>query len=355
MIARLVVMALAALQIVSAAAQIVEPPAFPKSITIIVGFAPGGGDEAGLASRRTGASALLPQPGYDHTARLYARHLARFLPGAVHVDLRHMPGAGSARAAAHLYTEAPTDGSEIAILSGSLLRLAALGHASAPFDPRQFSVIGGRYEDEYLCVSSRQGPQDIAAINGESIFGATAPGQRSQVHFSALMVATGKSARLVPGYRDFNDAVRALQRGEVQALCGWSHEDIRSRMPGAGQLVPIVRFSAPGGQTRLPNVPDVMALTGDSTKRAALAFLGWEGVAAYTLLAPPGVPAATLEILRAGYGKMMMDPAVRQEGLRRNLAIEAVPASRIEQALAAMAESPPQVRTLIENFARPQF
>src|SRR5262245_38763713 len=57
-----------------------------KQVTIIVGFTPGG--------------------TYDLTARLYARHIGRYLPGKPAVLVQNMPGAGSLVAAANLYNVA---------------------------------------------------------------------------------------------------------------------------------------------------------------------------------------------------------------------------------------------------------
>ena len=71
---------------------------FP-TISLVSGFAPGGGDAQGSASRGGGPLAMRPRPVYDLTARLYSRHLGRFLLGNPEIVLKHRPGAGSLRAA----------------------------------------------------------------------------------------------------------------------------------------------------------------------------------------------------------------------------------------------------------------
>ena len=55
--------------------------------------------------------------GYDVYGRLMARHLGRHIPGQPNVVVQNMPGAGSLRAANHLYTAAPKDGSAIRFIS----------------------------------------------------------------------------------------------------------------------------------------------------------------------------------------------------------------------------------------------
>src|SRR5437868_2876043 len=69
-----------------------------KQVTIVVGFTAGG--------------------GYDMTARLYARHLGRHLAGNPAVIVANMPGAGSAVAAASLFSAPPQDGTRLGIVAG---------------------------------------------------------------------------------------------------------------------------------------------------------------------------------------------------------------------------------------------
>src|SRR5215510_15670887 len=68
-----------------------------KTITLIIGFGPGG--------------------GYDLWARTVARHIGKHLPGKPSVVPQNMPGAGSFVAASHLYNVAPKDGSVMGIIA----------------------------------------------------------------------------------------------------------------------------------------------------------------------------------------------------------------------------------------------
>src|SRR5215472_1459183 len=65
-----------------------------RTVTLVVGYGPGG--------------------GYDLFARVMARHLGRFIPGNPSVVVQNMPGAGSLRATNWLYAVAPRDGTVIA-------------------------------------------------------------------------------------------------------------------------------------------------------------------------------------------------------------------------------------------------
>ena len=71
----------------SAAAETVQEFYSGRTVTILVGFGPGG--------------------GYDLTARLVSAHLGRHIPGNPTVIVQNMPGAASVKATNYLYNATP--------------------------------------------------------------------------------------------------------------------------------------------------------------------------------------------------------------------------------------------------------
>src|SRR6476661_3256365 len=70
-----------------------------ETISIQIGYGPGG--------------------GYDTYGRALARHFGRFIPGNPAIIPKNMPGAGSLRAANHIYNLSAREGTEIGIFSAS--------------------------------------------------------------------------------------------------------------------------------------------------------------------------------------------------------------------------------------------
>ena len=103
-----------------------------KQVTIVVGYSSAG--------------------TYDVTARLFARHLGKYLPGKPTIIVRNMPGAGSMVAANNLYSSAPKDGTTLGVIGGGVVLEPLLGNSQANYDPRRFNWIGGRTRDNFLCV-----------------------------------------------------------------------------------------------------------------------------------------------------------------------------------------------------------
>ena len=82
-----------------------------KTITFIVGFSSGG--------------------GYDTYARLLARHMPNHISGNPSIIVQNMDGAGSMRAANHVYNVAPKDGTVISAVNATLLMYQLLGGKGA--------------------------------------------------------------------------------------------------------------------------------------------------------------------------------------------------------------------------------
>ena len=107
-------MVLAGIAAPSAAVAQTEGPFARKTVTIIVGYAPGG--------------------SYDLYARFVARALGRYLPGQPAVVVQNMSGAGSLQAANYLFKVAPKDGTALGVVAETLPMEQALQNPGVQFD-----------------------------------------------------------------------------------------------------------------------------------------------------------------------------------------------------------------------------
>src|SRR3990172_7305792 len=93
-----------------------------KTITIVVGYKPGG--------------------GYDATARLLARHLPKHIPGSPTIIVQNMPGANSIIGANHVYVVAKPDGLTLGTFNRNLPIAHLLNVAGGKYDMTKFAWIG---------------------------------------------------------------------------------------------------------------------------------------------------------------------------------------------------------------------
>jgi len=90
-----------------------------KQITLIVGAGVGG--------------------GYDHQARLVARHLGRHIAGNPPIIVQNMPAAGSMAATNYMFSTAPRDGTAIALIQRGMLLAKLTYPSSARFEIDKFA------------------------------------------------------------------------------------------------------------------------------------------------------------------------------------------------------------------------
>ena len=102
-----------------------------ETISIQIGYGPGG--------------------GYDTYGRVLARHYGRFIPGNPNVVPKNMPGAGSLRAANHIYNLTARDPVDIGLFSASTAVEPMMGNDQAKFDVTKFGWIGSMNQDISFC------------------------------------------------------------------------------------------------------------------------------------------------------------------------------------------------------------
>src|SRR5882672_8217914 len=98
-----------------------------KTVTIMVGFSPGG--------------------GFDINARVLARHLGRDIPGNPVVVVQNMPGAGSITAVHYLDLTAPKDGTFLDIFNFGNIGESRLNPDKVKVDFRKYNWVGSISQD----------------------------------------------------------------------------------------------------------------------------------------------------------------------------------------------------------------
>ena len=116
------VTALALLALVGCNRQSQAPYFEGKTVTIVVGYKPGG--------------------GYDTVARLLSRYLPKYIPGTPTVIVQNMPGANSLIAANYVYAQAKPDGLTIGTFNRNLPIGQLLKVDGVKFDMLKYAWIG---------------------------------------------------------------------------------------------------------------------------------------------------------------------------------------------------------------------
>jgi tripartite-type tricarboxylate transporter receptor subunit TctC len=314
-----------------AAAQTVEEFYAGRQINIVVGFNPGG--------------------AYDPYARAVARHLPRHLPGAPTIVIKNMQGAGSVIAANHLYNVAPRDGSELAVIAGGAALEPVYGKKTAQFDGRQFTWLGSANEEIAGCLAWHDTPfktvEDL--FKGEMITGASGA---SNLEFpTAMNMVLGTRMKLVRGYRGPANILIALERGEVQGMCGMVNTIVGTQRPDwlRDNKVRILVQIGLERTARMGDRPFVMDYAkSDDDRRVLRMIFGWT-MMGRPFLAPPGIPEDRRVALIKAFDATMRDPAFLEDAAKQRLEIAPTSGAQIDRFLAEVYDTP---KPLIERAAK---
>lgn len=299
-----------------------------KTVTLVVGFAPGG--------------------GYDAAARVLARTYGRYLPGNPTIIVQNQPGAGSMVAANSLYNTAPKDGSQLGMFAAAVALEPLLGNASAKYDVTRFEWIGNLNRDTSSCgawqsagvKSWREASKKKLAI------AVTGIGAIQQGRF--MVSELGAPFNLIYGFSGMGAIHLAMQRGEIDGGCGIFTSTARNLFRAdieSGRLNIFLQFSEEpepyfGGAATVYS----LMRTADDRRLAALIFLPAE--ISRPIAAPPGTPPGTVRLLRAALEKAVQDPEYLAE--MRKMDVEPRPLTG-EQTTAAFAGLLDAPKALIER------
>jgi tripartite-type tricarboxylate transporter receptor subunit TctC len=308
-----------------------------KQITFIIGSGTGG--------------------GYDVYGRALAAFIGQHIPGKPTVVVSNMVGASSLRAAGYMADVAVRDGTVIAMTLSSIPTAPQLTATGAKFDPSKFSWIGSMTADPFVGYVWHTSPIQTVAdtLKTEVTMGADSLGAAGADMAVIAKTFFGMKLKLVLGYPDSNSVKLAMEKGEVEGTFANFYADIRSTRP-EWLRDNLVRIIVQHGRKRakdLPNVPSIYEFVKNDEQRQSLDLLLERQDFAKPVFAPPGVPAARVEILRRAFDETLKDPAFIAVTEKARIPIDdPMPGAELAKRVAELAKTPPEVGAhLREIFA----
>ncbi|HSR56332.1 MAG TPA: hypothetical protein VLN73_08815 [Alphaproteobacteria bacterium] len=276
-----------------------------KNLDLIVGYNPGG--------------------GYDAYTRLLGRHIGGHIPGKPNIVVKNMPGAGSLKAANFLYNVAKKDGTVFGMFAGGIAMDALIGGKQTKFDPRKFNWLGSMTESSSACWAwHTSGFTSLDQVfEKEMVLGASSGGSSTAAWPRAMNAFLGTKFKVITGYPGSKGITLAVERGEVQGLCGYFISSIRSRKADwlRDNKVRMIVQEAKVRHPDYPNVPTVFEYAKDEkTKQAFNLVFGWQ-VMGRPFTLPPGVPGDRVAAMRKAFMDALADKALLADAKRIKVTI----------------------------------
>ncbi len=314
-----------------------------KSITLIVGYGPGG--------------------GYDVYARLLARYLGRYVPGSPAVVIQNMPGAGSLRAANYIYNNAPKDGSVIGTFSRDMPLAGVLaGNSNIQFDPRKFTWLGSpssfatdayvlwvRKDAEAKSIEEARGPKARTLI-----IGGTGEGASGNDVAILLQDVLKIKFKIITGYPDSGALFLAIERKELDGRFAGISAVGSSKaewLDPKSNIHALLQFGRPTRHPNYPNVPTARELATDEQSRLLIEFAELPYLLSRPFVAPPNVPADRAAALQKAFLDATADKEFLVESERLKVEVSPVGATEALSLLDKVVAAPESVKETMRKLA----
>lgn len=286
---------------------------------------------------------------YDAYGRLIARHIGDHIPGNPSVVVQNMPGAGGLKAADHIYNVAPKDGTELGIIASSTLMEPLFDKKQALFDASKFSWLGSANQTIAYCgVGPGSHITSFAQLlkSAEEItFGATGPAAITYQHPMVMKNVLGANLRLISGYGGLPDVALAVQRGEVDGICGMSVSSIKAQyqhMIDSGEMKLIIQMG-PHKDQSFGDIPSIFDYAKTDEQRQIFSLAFDQLALGKPFMAPPGIPDDRYEALSEAFTDTLTDQALLADAKQMQLEIDYLSGSDVKKLLNEFANYPSAV------------
>ncbi len=300
-----------------------------KTVTIIVGYKPGG--------------------GYDATARLLARHLPKYIPGKPTVIVQNMPGGNSITAANHVYNVAKPDGLTIGTFNRNLPIAQLTKVEGVKYDMTKFAWIGSAANETTILAIRNDLPYktfaDLRKAKEPVVIGSTGPGANTYDFPLLLKDLVGLNFKIVSGYSSSADIMLAVERKEADGRAG-SLTSLRTFID-RGLVHPVIR--ARSSQPGLENLPVDESFAPNPRAKAIMALRSAPEQIARPYVMPPNTPAEIVKTMRKAFADAIKDPALQAEEKKAKMDLDFTDGAEAEKILREVLAQP---KDIVDEFSK---
>ena len=294
--------------------------------------------------------------GIDLYARMLGRHMGKYIPGNPTINVQDMPGAGGIRAANFIADAAPKDGSAMGTFPGGPLAEPLVGLRNPGYDMSQFQWIGAISRDVSLCISWKGTPFKSLddARKQEMVVAGTGAGSETDSIPLILNDVLKTKFRVVTGYLGTKETFMAIENGETHGRCGLTFSSLKASKPDwlRDDKINVMLQMGLEKSPELPNVPLASELLNAEDKQV-LELVTMGTAVGRPFAAPPGTPAARVEILRRAFDAAMKDPLLLEEGRTIQAEISPTPGEEVQKIIARLYATPKPVVERTKKLLEP--
>jgi tripartite-type tricarboxylate transporter receptor subunit TctC len=296
-----------------------------KTLTLVVGFSPGG--------------------GYDVNARTLSRYLSAHIPGNPTIVVQNMPSAGSLTSVRYLNVNAPKDGTVVTTFNAGLVTQSIVQPDKVQLDFRNYSWVGVITPDFRVCYG--YGPKGVKSWDDlmsrkEFILGSTARASGNYINGAILREVFHAPVKQILGFPGSAEQRLAIERGELDGDCG-SFSSVPIEWLRDGLAHPFVRFT----DKVPPEIPESAVYIGkfakDADQKRLLDVLEAGDQVGRPYIVSKQVPPDRVAILRKAFNETMQDKAFLADMAKQLLPVFPLTGEDAEATVRRLTTAPPEI------------
>jgi tripartite-type tricarboxylate transporter receptor subunit TctC len=176
----------------------------------------------------------------------------------------------------------------------------------------------------------------------ESTLSGTGVGSTVSVYPTATNNVLGTRFKLIMGYRGSNEAMLAMERGEVEGhSTSWTALKVAHPDWVRDKSINVLVQYALKRHAELSDVPTVIELARNDEERAILGAVMNATEVGTAFFTTPGVPADRLQALRRAFDAAMKDPELLAEAEKLKLAVNPLTGEDLQKLVVEVSNLPP--------------
>ena len=188
-------------------------------------------------------------------------------------------------------------------------------------------------------------------------FGGSAPNDSTFEYGYLHKHTSGAIYDIVSGYRGTPEMALAMERGEIDGICGWDWSSFKAQKPDwlrddKVNVLLQVSIEAHPELTKM-GVPSVFKYIASEHDRKVVELVISQTLFHRPYIAPPETPREQLEILRAAFDKTVVDKGFLEEAEKLHIDVAPLSGAKVQQIVAKLYASSKDIVERARRAIRP--
>jgi hypothetical protein len=188
-------------------------------------------------------------------------------------------------------------------------------------------------------------------------FGSSGPNDSTFEYGNLHRHTSGALWDMVSGYRGTPDMALAMERGEVDGVCGWDWSSFKSQKPDwlrENKANVFLQVSMePHPELTKMGVPSVFKYVKNDDDRKVVELVISQTIFHRSYIAPPGTSPEQLAVLRKAFDATMADPQFLTDAEKVRVDIEPLSGAKVQEVVAKLYAAPKEVVERARRAIRP--